>query len=137
MPRLLHELAVSRGDGSYACLLVRLAKLDLLAIEDWPLALLTAAERRDLLEVIEDRSERAATLIASQLPAYSSSAVITRLLSNWNCCSGVASLGQASDGSTRLFEMVKGRGYPCSVVQLRRAVRLIRRAAPPRRSIAV
>ena len=68
MPRLLHELAVSRGDGSYARVLARLAKLDLLAIDDWLLAALTDAERRDLLEVIEDRSERAATLIASQLP---------------------------------------------------------------------
>jgi DNA replication protein DnaC len=67
-PRLLHELAVSRGDGSYARLLARLAKLDLLAIDDWLLAALTDAERRDLLEVIEDRSERASTLIASQLP---------------------------------------------------------------------
>ena len=44
------------------------AKLDLLAIDDWLLAPLTDAERRDLLEVIEDRSERASTLIASQLP---------------------------------------------------------------------
>ncbi len=67
-PRLLHELAVSRGDGSYARLLAKVAKLDLLAIDDWLLAPLTDAERRDLLEVIEDRSERASTLIASQLP---------------------------------------------------------------------
>ena len=67
-PRLVHELAVSRGDGSYARLLVKFAKLDLLAIDDWLLASLTDAERRDLLEVIEDRSERASTLIASQLP---------------------------------------------------------------------
>jgi DNA replication protein DnaC len=67
-PRLLHDLAVSRGDGSYARLLARLAKLDLLAIDDWLLASLTDAERRDLLEVIEDRSERRSTLIASQLP---------------------------------------------------------------------
>jgi DNA replication protein DnaC len=67
-PRLLHELAVSRGDGSYARLLAKLAKLDLLAIDDWLLAPLTDAERRDLLEVIEDRSERASTLIATQLP---------------------------------------------------------------------
>jgi DNA replication protein DnaC len=67
-PRLLHELAVSRGDGSYARLLAKLAKLDLLAIDDWLLASLTDAERRDLLEVIEDRSERRSTLVASQLP---------------------------------------------------------------------
>ena len=38
MPRLLHELAVGRGDGSYTRLLARLAKLDLLAIDDWMLA---------------------------------------------------------------------------------------------------
>jgi DNA replication protein DnaC len=67
-PRLLHELAVSRGDGSYPRLLAKLAKLDLLAIDDWLLAPLTDAERRDLLEVVEDRSERRSTLIASQLP---------------------------------------------------------------------
>jgi DNA replication protein DnaC len=67
-PRLVHDLAVSRGDGSYAKLLNKLAKLELLAIDDWLLAPLTDGERRDLLEVIEDRSERASTLIASQLP---------------------------------------------------------------------
>jgi DNA replication protein DnaC len=65
---LLHDLAVSRGDGSYTRLLAKLAKLQLLAIDDWLLASLAEPERRDLLEVIEDRSERASTLIASQLP---------------------------------------------------------------------
>ena len=76
MPRLLHELAVGRGDGSYARLLARLAKLDLLAIDDWMLAPLRDTERRDLTEVIEDRAERASTLIASQLPAGDWHAVI-------------------------------------------------------------
>ena len=57
MPRLLHELAVGRADGSR--LLARLAKLDLLAIDDWMLAPLRDTERRDLTEVIEDRAERA------------------------------------------------------------------------------
>ena len=68
MPRLLHEIAVGRGDGSYTRLLTRLAKLDLLAIDDWLLAPLRDAERRDLIEVIEDRAEHASTLIAGQLP---------------------------------------------------------------------
>jgi DNA replication protein DnaC len=68
MPRLLHEIAVGRGDGSYTRLLGRLAKLDLLAIDDWLLAPLRDTERRDLLEIIEDRAERRSTLIASQLP---------------------------------------------------------------------
>jgi DNA replication protein DnaC len=67
-PRLLHNLAVARGDGSFGRLLTRLARLDLLAIDDWLLAPLKDSERRDLIEVIEDRSERGSTLIASQLP---------------------------------------------------------------------
>jgi len=68
MSRLLHEIAVGRGDGSYTRLLTRLAKLDLLAIDDWLLAPLRDTERRDLIEVIEDRAEHASTLIAGQLP---------------------------------------------------------------------
>ena len=68
MPRLLHTLAVGRGDGSYTRVLARLAKVDLLAIDDWLLAPLRDSERRDLIEVVEERSERSAILIASQLP---------------------------------------------------------------------
>lgn len=68
LPRLLQQLAVARGDGSYARILERLARIDLLAIDDWLLAPLRDPERRDLVEVIEDRSERTSTLIASQLP---------------------------------------------------------------------
>ena len=68
LPRLLQELAVARGDGSYARILDRLAKIELLAIDDWLLAPLRDSERRDLVEVIEDRSERASTLVASQVP---------------------------------------------------------------------
>ncbi len=67
-PRLLHDLAIARGDGSYGRLLAKLAKLDLLAIDDWLLAPLKDPERRDLLEVIEDRYDRTSTLIATQLP---------------------------------------------------------------------
>jgi DNA replication protein DnaC len=66
--RLFHELHVARGDGSYLRALARLAKADLLVIDDWGLAALTSAERYDLLEVLEDRAERASTLITSQVP---------------------------------------------------------------------
>ena len=67
-PRLLQDLAVARGDGSYGRVLARLAKADLLAIDDWLLSPLKDSERRDLLEVIEERYQRRATLIAGQLP---------------------------------------------------------------------
>jgi len=76
LPRLLPQLAVARGDGSYDRLLGRLVRLDLLAIDDWLLAPLRDGERRDIIEVIEDRSERASTLVASQLLAKEWHAVI-------------------------------------------------------------
>ena len=66
--RLFHDLHVARGDGSYTRVLARLAKTDLLAIDDLGLAPLASPERHDLLEVLEDRTERTATLITSQLP---------------------------------------------------------------------
>jgi DNA replication protein DnaC len=66
--RLFHDLHVARGDGSYTRTLARLAKTDLLVIDDWGLAPLTSAERHDLLEILEDRTERASTLITSQVP---------------------------------------------------------------------
>ena len=68
VPRLLHDLAVARGDGSYTRLLAKLAKTALLVLDDWGLAPLTGPQRHDVLEVLEDRTERASTLLTSQLP---------------------------------------------------------------------
>ena len=68
IPRFLHDVAVARADGSYGRLLARLVKTDLLVFDDWLLVPLKDPERCDLLEVIEDRYERASTLIATQLP---------------------------------------------------------------------
>ncbi len=76
LPRLLHTLAVARADGSYGRVLAKLAKFDLLALDDWLIAPLKDPERRDLIEIIEDRAERASTLIASQLPVTDWHAVI-------------------------------------------------------------
>jgi DNA replication protein DnaC len=67
-PRLLQDLTIARADGSYGRLLTKLAKLDLLAIDDWLITGLKEQARSDLLEVIEDRTEHASTLIATQLP---------------------------------------------------------------------
>jgi DNA replication protein DnaC len=69
LPRLLGEdLVRARADGSYSKLLHQLAKIDLLILDDWGLAPLGDRERRDLLEIVEDRVDRRATLVTSQLP---------------------------------------------------------------------
>ena len=67
-PRLLEDLALARADGRYPRLLKTLARVQLLILDDWGVTPMTADQRRDLLEVIDDRTGRAATLITSQLP---------------------------------------------------------------------
>lgn len=68
LPRLLQELHIARADGSYGKLLSRLAKYAILIIDDWGLAKLGDKERRDILEVLEDRHGITSTVIASQIP---------------------------------------------------------------------
>lgn len=67
VPRLLQQLAIARADGTYARLLARLAKLHVLVLDDLLIAPLKDAERRDLLEILEDRYDRSSTIITSQL----------------------------------------------------------------------
>jgi DNA replication protein DnaC len=71
VPRLLDELAIARADGSYTATLGRLAKLDVLVLDDLLIAPLKDSERRDLLEVIEDRYDRCSTVVTSQVPTKS------------------------------------------------------------------
>ena len=68
VPRLFDELALARADGSYAKLLTRLAKADLLILDDLGIGTLSDAQRHDLLEVVEDRYGRRSTVVTSQLP---------------------------------------------------------------------
>jgi DNA replication protein DnaC len=67
-PKLYYTLSIARADGSYARTLSRLAKVPVLILDDLGLAALNDPERRDLLEVIEDRHGCASTIITSQLP---------------------------------------------------------------------
>jgi DNA replication protein DnaC len=67
VPRLLQDLYIARGAGTYAKTIDRLAKPDLLVLDDFGLAPLTDCERRDFLEVVEDRHQRRSTIVASQL----------------------------------------------------------------------
>lgn len=67
-PRLLEELRVAHGDGSFSRRLAQLARIDLLVIDDFAIAPITAADRNDLLELLDDRVGSRSTLITSQLP---------------------------------------------------------------------
>ena len=68
LSRLLDELAMARAQGRYSRLLSQLCKIKLLVLDDWLMAKLTADQRRDLMEVIDDRHQRGSTLLATQIP---------------------------------------------------------------------
>lgn len=68
LARLLDDLATAHIDGSYSRMLTRLARVSLLIIDDWAMVPLTAEQRRALMDVIDDRYERASTLLATQVP---------------------------------------------------------------------
>src|SRR6266508_5299456 len=67
-PRLLTELALSRGDGRYVRRLATLAKIGVLVLDDFCLTPPSIIEAKDLLEVIDDRSQVRSTVVVSQLP---------------------------------------------------------------------
>lgn len=67
-PRLFEELALAHADGSFPAVLKRLARIEVLVIDDWGLAPPKDGERRDLLELLEDRYGARSTVITSQLP---------------------------------------------------------------------
>ena len=67
MPRLFEELTLAHADGSYPRLLARIAKVEVLVLDDWGLAPLNERERRDLLEIVDDRHGNGSTIITSQL----------------------------------------------------------------------
>jgi len=68
IPRLFADLALARGDGRYARLMRALGGVRLLILDDWGLEPLGPEQRRDLLEIVEERYGRSATLITSQIP---------------------------------------------------------------------
>lgn len=68
LPRFLQDLPLAKGDGRYGKLMTTLSKTDLLLLDDFGLATLSDEHRHDLLELLEDRHGRRATLVTSQLP---------------------------------------------------------------------
>ena len=67
-PRLYQEVAIARADGSYPKLMNRLSKIKVLIVDDFCIVPMTDPERRDLLEVLEDRQSISSTIIATQVP---------------------------------------------------------------------
>ena len=68
LSRLLDDLAVARLHGRQARALRNLARTRVLILDDWAMVKLTAEQRRDLMEVIDDRHGRGSTIIATQVP---------------------------------------------------------------------
>jgi len=67
-PRMVDELAVARVDGRLPRLLAAWARLDVLLLDDFAMQALSSQQSADLLEVIEDRSQRRSTIVTSQMP---------------------------------------------------------------------
>jgi len=66
--RLLHQTALSHADGSYPKLLDALARVQLLALDDWLRDPLTRSQSQDLLEIVDDRYGRSSTMVVTQVP---------------------------------------------------------------------
>jgi DNA replication protein DnaC len=84
LPKLFQTIDIAKADGSYVKLLEQIAKTPLLVLDDWGVAPMTDANRRDFLELIDDRYQRSSTLITSQIP-----------VSAWHDSIGDATLGDA------------------------------------------
>lgn len=92
LPRLWQELKIAKVNGSYASLLSQVAKIDILLLDDWGIAAPDEEQRRDLLEILDDRYQRKSTIVTSQLPtthwhehlndATLADAILDRLLHN-------------------------------------------------------
>ena len=84
LPKLLQTIVISKGDGTYIKMMEALAKTPLLILDDWGVAPMTDSNRRDLLELVDDRYNQSSTVITSQLP-----------VSLWHESVGDATLGDA------------------------------------------
>lgn len=92
LPTLMQDLDLARHDGRYKKVMQSLAKAELLVLDDWGIAPLSAEQLRDLLEIIDERYQKSSTLITSQLPVASwhealndptmADAILDRLLHN-------------------------------------------------------
>jgi DNA replication protein DnaC len=66
--KIFPELALARADGTYTRLLAKIARADVLVLDDWAMAPIADVERRDLLEILDDRYGTRSTIVTSQVP---------------------------------------------------------------------
>ncbi|WP_407696863.1 ATP-binding protein [Skermanella mucosa] len=71
LSRLLDDIATARLGSGAGALMRRLARVDLLILDDWMMSELTAPQRRDLMEIVDDRHDRGSIILASQIPLTS------------------------------------------------------------------
>lgn len=109
-PRLFADLATARGEGRLPRLLAAIERTRLLIIDDWGPEPLTAEQRRDLLEIVDDRYDKGSLLITSQVP-----------VSRWHEIIGDMTLGDA------ILDRVVHRAHR---LELKGASLRKRRAAP-------
>jgi len=92
LPRLWHELKLAKAQGTYGQWLTQMAKVNVIILDDWGIAVPDQEQQRDLLELLDDRYQRTSTIITSQLPithwheylnqATVADAILDRLLHN-------------------------------------------------------
>jgi len=109
-PRLVHQLGIARADGSYAKVLDHLARMHVLVIDDFLIAPMKDTERRDLLEVLDDRYGHSSTVITTQLPTKGwydvigepvvADAICDRLVHNAHVVSLKGESGRKKNGMT-------------------------------------
>ncbi len=87
VPRLFGDLAQAKAERTYARRLYAMARCDLLVLDDWGIAPFNDEQRRDMLEILDDRYGRRSTLVAAQVPVQNwheviADAILDRLLHN-------------------------------------------------------
>jgi DNA replication protein DnaC len=68
LPRLFEDLGLAHGDGRFTKLMAGFARTDLIILDDWGLTKFNAEQRRDLLELLDDRHGNRSTVVTSQVP---------------------------------------------------------------------
>jgi hypothetical protein len=71
LSRLLDDIATARLGSGAGALMRRIARVDLLLVDDWMMSELTATQRRDLMEIVDDRHDRGSIILATQIPLTS------------------------------------------------------------------